>query len=164
MKIAKYTFFLYVFIYLSLHLFIYLFICLFTWFYLFILIVYLVICYLFIFIFTRSKKLQAKSQKRCLLFQSVLTVSGSLTQIQPPEEYNIYKLHILIIHGCKLITYFLLYEKRKSICLVQCYSSNSPNLLKAQATLSDTTARRSTVEPGDLKPCWISDKKTAFFE
>ena len=49
MKIAKYTFFLYVFIYLSLHLFIYLFICLFTWFYLFILIVYLVIC-LFLFL------------------------------------------------------------------------------------------------------------------
>lgn len=121
--------------------------------------------YLFIyFIFQKTKKLQAKSQKRCPLFQSVLTVSGSLTQTQPPEEYNIYKLHILIIHGCKLITYFLLYEKRKSICLVQCYSSNSPNLLKAQATLSDTTARRSTVEPGDLKPCWISDKKTAFFE
>ena len=58
-KIAKYTFFLYVFIYLSLHLFIYLFIylfiCLFTWFYLFILIVYSVICYLFIYFYKKQK-------------------------------------------------------------------------------------------------------------
>ena len=34
----------------------------------------------------------------------------------------------------------------------------APNLLKALAILSDTTARRSTVDQEDLKPYWKSGK------
>ena len=33
------------------------------------------------------------------------------------------------------------------------------NLLKALAILSDTTARKSTVDREDLKPYWKSEKK-----
>ena len=35
----------------------------------------------------------------------------------------------------------------------------APDLLKSRANLSDTTAKRSIVEPEDLKPYWKSEKR-----
>ena len=46
---------------------------------------------------------------------------------------------------------------------IKCYSSSTPDLLKAQAILSDRTARRSAVYQEDLKTYWKPEKKAAFF-
>ena len=38
----------------------------------------------------------------------------------------------------------------------------APDLLNVPAILSDTTVRRSTVDPENLKPYWKSEKKPHF--
>ena len=38
----------------------------------------------------------------------------------------------------------------------------TPDLLKAQAIVSDTTERRSKVDQEDLKPYWKSEKRPHF--
>ena len=38
----------------------------------------------------------------------------------------------------------------------------TPDVLKALAILSDTTVRRSAVDPEDLKPYWRSEKRPHF--
>ena len=42
----------------------------------------------------------------------------------------------------------------ESLEYIKCYSSSSPDLLKALAILSDTTVGRSAVDWEDLKPHW----------
>ena len=50
----------------------------------------------------------------------------------------------------------------KSLEYIKCYSSNSPDLLKALTVLSDTLVRRPAVDSEDLKPYWKSEKRLPF--
>ena len=47
----------------------------------------------------------------------------------------------------------------RNLKYIKCYSSGSPDLLKALAILSDTTVRRSAVYQENLKPYPKSEKK-----
>ena len=50
----------------------------------------------------------------------------------------------------------------KGLRYINCYSSNSPNLLKALKILSDTAVRTSAVDWEDLKPYMKSDERSHF--
>ena len=50
----------------------------------------------------------------------------------------------------------------KSLGYIKCYSSSSPNLLKAPAILLDTTVRKFAVDQEDLKPYRKSEKRPHF--
>ena len=51
----------------------------------------------------------------------------------------------------------------KTLGYIKCYTAQvAPDLLKALAILSDTTARRSAVDQEDLKPYWKSEKRSHF--
>ena len=47
----------------------------------------------------------------------------------------------------------------RNLWYIKCYSSGSPDLLKALSILSDTTVRRSAVYQENLKPYPKSEKK-----
>ena len=50
----------------------------------------------------------------------------------------------------------------KSLGYISATARVAPDLLKALATLSDTTLKRSAVDREDLKPYWKSEKKPHF--
>ena len=51
----------------------------------------------------------------------------------------------------------------KNLGYIKCHSSGSPDLLKPQAILSDTTVRRSTIDEKALKPYWKSEERPHLF-
>ena len=50
------------------------------------------------------------------------------------------------------------HAKPKPLDILSATAWVTPDLLKAPAILSDTTVRRSAVDPEDLKPYWKSEK------
>ena len=50
----------------------------------------------------------------------------------------------------------------KSLGYINATALVAPDLLKDQANVSDTTVRRSSVDRGNLKPYWKSEKRPYF--
>ena len=50
----------------------------------------------------------------------------------------------------------------KALGILNATARVAPDLLKAMVILSDTTVRRSAVDPNDLKPYWESDIRPYF--
>ena len=101
---------------------------------------------------TKNEALRNSSIKQILLWR--LSIQNHLQPSITEKRRNKAKYLTWNSTRLKFVKKISTLNPVKNLGCIECHISSSPNLLKTLAILSDTTVRRSAVDPEALKPYW----------